>query len=77
MGCLVCAGPAEVHHVRTGFQPKDDRRVVGLCAGPQKLNAESFHPPGNSALVFVTHGVDLVGGADWNWTISVNEGIAK
>jgi len=77
MGCLVCKGPAEVHHVRTGLQPRDDRRVVGLCAGHHRLNADSFHQLGNSALFFETHGIDLVREADWNWTISVNEGIAK
>lgn len=39
LGCCVCRGPAEIHHVRTGNQARDDRRVVGLCAGHHRLMA--------------------------------------
>jgi len=77
LGCCVCRGPAEIHHVRTGNQARDDRRVVGLCAGHHRLNADAFHQLGSSEACFKVHTVDLVREADWQWTVSVNEGIAK
>jgi len=75
VGCLVCNGPAEIHHVRTGLQAKDDRRVVPLCAGHHRHNADSFHQLGSADLFHKVHGIDLVREADWQWTISVNEGL--
>ena len=77
LGCCVCQSPAEIHHVRTGNQARDDRRVVALCAGHHRLNADAFHQLGSSAAFFKAHGVDLVRESDWQWTISVNEGLAK
>ena len=77
LGCLVCNGPAEIHHVRTGLQARDDRRVVPLCAGHHRHNADAFHQLGSAELFRKVHGIDLVREADWQWTISVNEGIAK
>lgn len=77
LGCLVCKGPAEIHHVRAGNQSKDDRRIVSLCAGHHRHNADSFHRLGNVELFFQAHGIDLVKEADWNWLETVNEGLAK
>lgn len=76
-GCLVCKGPAEIHHVRTGNQSKDDRRVVGLCAGHHRHNADAFHQLGSAEKFFKVHGIDLVREADWNWLVSVNEGVVR
>lgn len=77
LGCLVCHGPAELHHVRTGLQARDDRRVVPLCAGHHRHNADAFHVLGSAERFLEEHGIDLVEAAEWQWTISVNEGLAK
>ena len=77
LGCLVCKGPASIHHVRTGNQARDDRRVVPLCAGHHQNYPDAFHKLGSSELFLKVHGIDLVTESDWQWTISVNEGIAK
>ena len=77
LGCLVCKGPAEVHHVRTGLQPRDDRRIVGLCAGHHRHGADSFHRLGSSAAFFEAHGIDLVKEAESNWAFSVTEGLDR
>jgi len=32
LGCLVCGGPAEIHHVRLEpGMPRDDDKVIPLC----------------------------------------------
>lgn len=77
LGCVVCRGPAEIHHVRTGNQARDDRRVVGLCAGHHRHYPDAFHNLGSAAKFLEVHEIDLVREADWQWTISVNEGLAK
>jgi len=77
LGCLVCNGPAELHHVRSGLQARDDRRIVPLCAGHHRHNADAFHNLGSAAAFKAVHGIDLVREAEWQWDISVNEGLAK
>lgn len=77
LGCVVCRTPAEIHHVRTGNQAKDDRRVVGLCAGHHRHNADAFHVLGSAQRFLEVHGIDLVEVAEWQWTVSVNEGLVK
>jgi hypothetical protein len=75
MGCLVCSGPAEIHHVRTGNQARDDRRVVPLCAGHHRHNADAFHNLGSADLFHKVHGINLVQEAERQWDISVDEGL--
>ena len=75
LGCVVCRGPAEIHHVRTGNQARDDRRVVGLCAGHHRLNKDAFHKLGSNEAFFKVHGIDLVIEADLQRILSINEGI--
>lgn len=77
LGCVVCRGPAEIHHVRTGNQARDDRRIVGLCAGHHRHNADAFHQLGSAERFMEVHGIDLVEVAEWQWIISVNEGLAR
>jgi hypothetical protein len=77
LGCVVCRAPAEIHHVRTGLQAKDDRRIVGLCPGHHRHNADSFHQLGSNARFLEVHGIDLVIEADLQRILSINEGILK
>lgn len=77
LGCVVCRAPAEIHHVRTGNQARDDRRVVGLCAGHHRHFPDAFHNLGNTERFLEVHGIDLVECAEWQWTVSINEGLAK
>jgi len=77
LGCVVCRAPAEIHHIRTGLQAKDDRRIVGLCPGHHRHNADSFHQLGSNARFLEVHGIDLVIEADWQRILSINEGILK
>lgn len=59
MPCLVCQRrPVEVHHVRTGLLPKDDRRVVPLCADHHR-GRWGFHVLGSERAFYAEHGVDL------------------
>lgn len=80
MGCLVCHGPAVIHHVNErghGRETKDDRYVTPLCALHHNMGNDSIHLLGSNARFFQVHGIDLAKEADWLWTLSVNEGLAK
>jgi len=80
MGCLVCGRPAVVHHVRErghGLEARDDRYVVPLCPHHHNMGGDSFHLLGSNARFFEVHGIDLAKEADFEWTLSVNEGLAK
>lgn len=57
-GCLICNGPAECHHVRTGHRAKDDARVVPLCAEHHR-GRFGFHGLGSEAAFAAMYGVDL------------------
>ena len=80
LGCCVCQGPAVVHHVTElghGRITRDDRFIVALCALHHNMGNDSIHLLGSNARFFEVHGVDLAREADWQWTLSVNEGITK
>jgi hypothetical protein len=80
MPCLVCHGPAVVHHVRErghGLEARDDRFVTPLCSLHHNMGNDSIHLLGSNAKFLEVHGIDLAREADWLWTISVNEGLAK
>jgi len=81
MGCLVCHGPAVVHHVTElghGRITRDDRYVVPLCALHHNMGNDSIHLLGSNERFREVHdGIDLAREADWQWTVSVNEGLAK
>jgi hypothetical protein len=80
MGCLVCKQPAVVHHVTElghGRITKDDRYVVPLCALHHNMGNDSIHLLGSNARFYEVHGIDLAKEADFEWTLSVNEGLAK
>lgn len=57
-GCLVCKRPAEVHHVRTGNQGKDDARVVPLCPEYHR-GAKGFHGLGSDRAFLDEYGISL------------------
>ena len=59
LGCVVCGAPAEVHHVRTGNQARDDARVVGLCPLHHRDGKVGFHGLGNENRFYEVHGVCL------------------
>lgn len=75
LGCLICGGPAEVHHVRTGNQSRDDRRVVPLCAFHHRDSRMGFHGLGSERLFYAEHGVSLSGEAERLAAESVELGI--
>ena len=80
MGCLVCNGPAVVHHVTElghGRITRDDRYIVPLCALHHNMGNDSIHLLGSNARFREVHGIDLARESDWLWTLSVNEGIGK
>ena len=80
LGCCVCQGPAVVHHVTElghGRITRDDRFIVALCALHHNMGNDSIHLLGSNARFFEVHGIDLAKEADFEWTLSVNEGIAK
>lgn len=80
LGCVVCRGPAVVHHVRErghGLEARDDRYVVPLCSLHHNMGNDSIHLLGSNAKFLEVHGIDLAREADWLWTVSVNEGLAK
>jgi hypothetical protein len=32
LGCIICGGPAQVHHIHTGIgKSRDDNKVIPLC----------------------------------------------
>lgn len=73
--CLVCLSrPVEVHHVRTGLLPKDDRRVTPLCAEHHR-GRWGFHGLGSERAFFAEHGIDLTAEAKRLEAESVAEGI--
>lgn len=73
-GCLVCKRPAEVHHVRTGNQGKDDRRVVPLCPDHHRSDI-GFHGLGSERAFYQEYGINLSLEADRLATESKWEGI--
>jgi hypothetical protein len=75
LGCLVCGGPATIHHVtgyadRMGRAPRRHDRVVGLCP----MHHQACHDPYARAPVsverlghrgfFQEHGIDLMAEAE-------------
>jgi len=59
MGCIICGGPAEVHHVRTGNQGRDDARVVPLCPFHHRDSRMGFHGLGSERAFYNEWGVSL------------------
>src|SRR3546814_20403026 len=59
MGCIICGGPAEVHHVRTGNQGRDDARVVPLCPFHHRDSRMGFHGLGRALLFYAAPGSSL------------------
>lgn len=58
--CLVCGmWPVEVHHVRTGNQSKNDRRVVPLCEFHHRDSRMGFHGLGSERMFYAEHGINL------------------
>jgi len=41
------------------------------------MGNDSIHLLGSNARFFEVHGIDLAKEADFEWTLSVNEGLAK
>jgi hypothetical protein len=65
MGCLVCGGPANIHHVTSdGFQRlrRDHMRVVPLCAQCHQHGPGAVHVIGHATFCAL-HG-DLIELAD-------------
>lgn len=78
MGCLVCGGPATIHHVTgdsyvMGRLPRREDRIVPLCP----MHHQAVHDPYANAPVSVErlghrgfyrkHGIDLLGEAERLW----------
>lgn len=59
MPCLVCGARSEVHHVRTGNQAKDDRRVVPLCPNHHRHSKLGFHGLGSERAFYAEYGINL------------------
>ena len=71
MGCLVCGGPAEIHHVtgygdRKGRAPRRNDRVVPLCPLHHRAGCDPYAsaPVSVERLghmgFFQEHGIDLM-----------------
>jgi hypothetical protein len=72
MGCTICGGWAEVHHVVSdGFKrlSRDHRRVVPLCGNAHRNGRDAVHRIGHAAFNAL-HGVDLLATADRLWSES-------
>lgn len=72
MGCLVCQGPAELHHIHSdGFQHvlRDHRFVAPLCPGHHRGN-DGIHMLGHHAFMD-SYGLDLWAWATTEWNRSL------
>ena len=81
LGCLVCGGEAELHHVtgyadRMGRLPRSSERVAPLCPlhhrgvgekAPLLVSVQSLNHRG----FYQEHGIDLLKEAEGFWQISV------
>ena len=76
MGCIVCGGPATVHHVRATIHgrgiSKNDELVVPLCPPHHLIQhgpRESVEALGHQGF-FITYGIDLLAEATRLWAES-------
>ena len=77
MGCLVCGGPSEVHHERTGQRARDDAYVVPLCPLHHRDGRVGFHGLGSADAFREAHGIDLPTVAEWLRDESIAMGIIR
>ena len=77
MGCLVCGGPAEVHHERTGHRARDDSYVVPLCPLHHRDGAVGFHGLGSASAFRDMHDICLPTVAEWLRDESIAMGIIR
>lgn len=77
MGCVVCGGPATVHHVRATIHgagiSKDDRWVIPLCPphhqkvyDPKASDPVSIEGLSHGGF-YDKYGIDALAHAEWLW----------
>jgi len=69
MGCLVCGGPAEIHHLLSK-RPRNHRWAVPLCPNHHRTSRDGLHWLGNEKKWFKHHKIDAEAWAEREWEIS-------
>jgi len=71
MGCLVCGGPAGIHHLLSK-RPRNHRWAIPLCPRHhlQQFGEEALHYDGNEKRWFKKHGINAEEWAEREWEIS-------
>jgi hypothetical protein len=77
MGCIICGGPAEVHHVRTGNMGRDDARVAPLCPFHHRDSRMGFHGLGSERAFYTEWGISLSAVAERLAAESIEMGIMR
>lgn len=69
MGCLVCGGPAEIHHVTSdgfGWIGRSHRRVVPLCPYHHRIGSDAVQELSHAGFRD-RYGIDLLEEAERLW----------